>query len=246
MPNDLRGKVAIVTGAGGGIGRATCVALSEAGVQVIASGRDPDPLDRTVRATTHCLRPAIPVSDVDVTDEHSVRRLTATTLETFGRIDVLVTAAGAPRTSIPRPVSALDTDDWDGVVDVNLKGVFLTNRAVLPAMRRQREGQIVNISSARGALAGRSHAAAYCASKFGVTGLSQALADEVRDDGIRVYVLLPDAVNTALIAGTRLAPRGALRPEVVGRLIVDLLQMPFDTIVVNPLVAPFSATEAFL
>jgi 3-oxoacyl-[acyl-carrier protein] reductase len=253
----LEGSVAIVTGSTGGIGRATCVALASAGATVVAAGRSPEGLAETVRA---CERAAAargsageneagPGSEValalpgcDVRDPAAMERMAGETLARWGRIDVLVTATGAARSRLPYPVASLETAAWDEVVDTNLGGVFLANRAVLGAMKRQGSGQIVNISSARGATSGRALAAAYCASKFGVMGLSEVLAEEVRSFGIRVHVVLPDAVDTPLIAGTTLAPHGALSPALVGQLIVDLLLLPSDTVLARPLVAPFSTS----
>ncbi len=235
----LAGRVAIVTGAGGGIGAAVCAALAEGGAHVVAAGRSAGALEAVVAATAAAGRPAVAMPDTDVRAEASMAAMAAETLRRFGRIDALVTAAGAPRDALPYPVAALRTEAWDEVIDVNLKGVFLASRAVLPAMMRQRSGQIVHIASARGSLGGRPHAAAYCASKFGVMGLSESLAEEAAGFGIRVHVVLPDAVDTPLIAGTRLAPRGALPPERVGRFVADLLRLPPDATIVHPLLAPF-------
>jgi NAD(P)-dependent dehydrogenase (short-subunit alcohol dehydrogenase family) len=129
------------------------------------------------------------------------------------------------------------------MIDTNLKGVFLSNRAVLGPMIARRRGQIINISSARGAVSGQPYGAAYCASKFGLMGLTEALAEEVRGAGIRVQTLLPDAVDTPLLDGTALAagPGDALPASTVAGFIITMLTLPDDTILVNPLIAPLRA-----
>jgi NAD(P)-dependent dehydrogenase (short-subunit alcohol dehydrogenase family) len=134
----------------------------------------------------------------------------------------------------------MPTTEWDEVIDTNLKGTFLSNHAVLPTMIRQRRGQIVNISSTSGRQ-GRAYDSAYCASKFGVIGLSEALAQEVLQYNIRVQVILPDAVDTPLWHQNGPIPRpaGALPVARVADLIVYLLKLPGDCLLVNPVIAPF-------
>jgi NAD(P)-dependent dehydrogenase (short-subunit alcohol dehydrogenase family) len=130
--------------------------------------------------------------------------------------------------------------EWDEVVDTNLKGVFLSNRAVLPTMIRQRRGWIINVSSSPGGLYGSPYAAAYCASKFGVLGFSESLSDEVLQFGVKVQVLLPDATDTPMLEDGRSSTvfGKVIPPARVGDFIVHLLSMPEDTVLVNPLIAP--------
>jgi 3-oxoacyl-[acyl-carrier protein] reductase len=133
-------------------------------------------------------------------------------------------------------------DEWNDVIDINLKGVFLSNRAVLPTMIAQRSGTIINLSSVSG-LQGRAHDGPYCASKFGVIGLSQSVADEVRSYGVKVQALMPHAVATPFWEQNKPAPMpgDALPPERVADLIVFILLQPEDTILVGPVIAPLGA-----
>lgn len=243
----LREKVAIVTGGSSGIGRATCLALAREGASVVAVGRDRDRVSQTVgeilskgEATGVALGLAL-----DVACEKDMEEMGRQTLERFGRIDILIAAAGImqPRGSerlLPHPVATMAVQEWEEVLGTNLRGVFLSVRAVLPTMIRQRRGWIINISSSRGGLYGNPYAAAYCASKFGVIGLSESLDEEVSPFGVKVCVVLPDVVDTPILGPlgkARLGP--SLPPSRMAEFITDLLTMPEDTILQNPLLAPF-------
>jgi 3-oxoacyl-[acyl-carrier protein] reductase len=241
--DSVQGKVAIVTGGGGGIGRATCMALRQVGARVVVVDASREALDETL------VRLGEPSADeevlglcLDVTDESDMEEMVARALARFERIDVLVCAAGIlrGRGSLPKPLVEVTAAEWDEVLDVNLKGTFLSNRAVLAAMMDQREGHIVNISSTSGRR-GRALDSAYCASKSAVIGLSEALAEEVRRSGIRVHVLLPDAVDTPLWDQNGPVPRpaDALPADRVAEFIVYLLRMPRDCILLNPSIVPF-------
>jgi NAD(P)-dependent dehydrogenase (short-subunit alcohol dehydrogenase family) len=130
-------------------------------------------------------------------------------------------------------------DEWDAVIRTNLRGVFLSNRAVIPAMLRQGNGTIINIASSRGGLYGNAYAAAYCASKFGVIGLTEALAEELGPHGIRVTAVLPDVVDTPILGALGRAKLGpSIPPERVAQLVVRLVTMPEDVQLLLPLVAP--------
>jgi NAD(P)-dependent dehydrogenase (short-subunit alcohol dehydrogenase family) len=237
----LGGQVAIVTGGSGGIGRATCVALADEGATVVvvdvteAGAREVSEALSTRDAGSH-LGLAL-----DVRREADMRAMAETALERCGRVDILVAAAGIlrPKGVPPRLLAQMHPDEWDAVIDTNLRGVFLSNRAVLPAMVRQRAGQIVNVSSVQGRQ-GRAYDSAYCASKFGVIGLTESLAEEVRADGIRVHVVLPDAVETSMWEqnGPIGRPPNLLSPSRVADFIVYLLTLPDDTVLVGPVIAP--------
>jgi 3-oxoacyl-[acyl-carrier protein] reductase len=244
----LDGRVVIVTGAAGGIGLPTCTVLRAAGASIVATDHDAAGVEEAVRRT----RAAGPGGDdasvigvrADVSSEADVAGIARATLDRFGRIDVLVHAAGIlrPRGSRPKPLADVAPAEWDQVLGINLRGTFLCNRAVLPAMMRQRSGQIVNISSTAGRQ-GRALDGPYCASKFGVVGLTQSLAEEVRTFGIKVHLLMPGAVATPLWEQNRPLPLpdAALPPERVADLIRFLLELPDDTILENVVVAPFKA-----
>jgi 3-oxoacyl-[acyl-carrier protein] reductase len=207
--NNPEEKVAIITGASSGIGRATALALAEKKLRLSLLARSESDLalietEARARGASDVCRFAC-----DVRDEDSVGRAVASTLERFGRIDVLINSAGL---SLNGEVDGYALEDWRTVMDTNLTGMFLTCRAVLPAMKRQGGGQIINISSGAGRN-GIKQMAAYCASKFGVIGFTESLALEVRDLNIRASVLLPGSVATDF---SRVAKRaGGERPAIV-------------------------------
>jgi 3-oxoacyl-[acyl-carrier protein] reductase len=240
----LSGQVAIVTGAASGIGRAASLALAEEGVTIVAADVDEQGLQHT---TTEVLsrgsaRSALGIR-CDVRCEDDVNRLVARTLEECGgRIDALIACAGIlrPRATPPKPLVDVTPEEWDAVIETNLRGMFLCNRAVLGTMITQRSGHIINLSSTSGRQ-GRALDAPYCASKFGVIGLSEALAEEVRPYGVRLHIILPDAVATPMWDqnGPIAAPADALRPSRVADFIVYLLRLPEDTMLVSPVIAPF-------
>jgi NAD(P)-dependent dehydrogenase (short-subunit alcohol dehydrogenase family) len=238
----LAGQVAIVTGGAGGIGQATAVALEAEGAHVAIVDLHHDQVTSALRQLA---RPADHLGLVlDVRHETDMEQMARQTLSRFGRIDILVTCAGIvrPSGSGPKMLADMQPSEWDVVVDTNLKGVFLSNRAVVPSMIAQRRGAIINVASVAGR-EGRAYDSAYCASKFGVIGLSEALADEVRQHNVRVQTLLPDAVDTPMLDQSRPFPRPAhvLPPMRVAQVAVYLLMLPEDTILVNPIVAPFQA-----
>jgi NAD(P)-dependent dehydrogenase (short-subunit alcohol dehydrogenase family) len=237
----LGGQVAVVTGAASGIGRALCVALAAQGAAVVAADVDAAGVERTLAQLEG--RDVLTMgTPVDVRREDSVSRMIGAAIDRFGQIDILVACAGIlrPRGAAPRPLAELDPAVWDAIVETNLRGVFLTNRAVLPGMIARRRGQIVNVSSTSGRV-GRALDSAYCASKFGVIGLTESLTEEARPYGIKVHVVLPDAVDTPIWEqnGPIAAPPDALPPERVANVIVYLLTLPDDTMLVSPVIAPF-------
>jgi 3-oxoacyl-[acyl-carrier protein] reductase len=240
----LADRVAIVTGASGGIGRATCAELARAGAQIVAVGRNEERLAATAalvrEASGGAARPL--VLPLDMRSEADMRHMAEYTLDRFGRIDILVNAAGILRAAgaALRTVAQLPTADWDEVLDVNLRGTFLANRAVLPAMLAARGGDILNLSSKSGR-AGIAFDAPYCTSKFGVIGLTEAIADEVRSSGVRVQVLLPGEFATEVLhqAGPLPRPADIPPPERVAHMIRWMLSMPADTRLLAPVFEQF-------
>jgi len=187
---DLSGRVAIVTGASRGIGRATALALARQGASVAAAARADHA--SAVAAEIEAAGGQAMALSVDVTDQPSVEHLTAATMERFGRIDVLVSNAGITRDQL---MLRLKRDDWDAVVATNLTGAFTCVQAVLRPMIRQRAGRIITISSVVGQ-AGNAGQANYAASKAGLIGFSKALALEVASRGITVNVVAPGLIDT--------------------------------------------------
>jgi NAD(P)-dependent dehydrogenase (short-subunit alcohol dehydrogenase family) len=200
----LADAVAVVTGGSSGVGRACALALAEAGAHVVVVGRDQK---RVAQVAQQAAGLGLVL---DVTRETDMAELACRVLDTFGRIDVLLASAGigaAPGTSLPRPVAGTPLRDWQAILRTNLTGVFLSNRAVLPTMLAAGSGHIINVASFPAGIAGTPLAAAYCASKHGLVGLSESLAAEVAPVGVRVDILFPGLIETPMGAGTLLARR---------------------------------------
>ena len=184
--------VAIITGASSGIGRATALAIAERGLRLSLLARSEVALSEVAEEARRRGASDVRHFACDVRDEAAVDRVVAATINNLGRVDVLINSAGL---SLNGEVDGYSLEDWRAVIDTNLTGTFLTCRAVLPAMKRQGGGQIINISSGAGRN-GIKEMAAYSASKFGVIGFTESLALEVRNQNIRVSVLLPGSVAT--------------------------------------------------
>jgi NAD(P)-dependent dehydrogenase (short-subunit alcohol dehydrogenase family) len=204
----LAGQVAIVTGAGRGIGRAVARALAGEGAAVVLAARSVRELEAVAGEIAGTAGRALPVA-TDVRDEPAVAAMVKRALAEHGRIDILVTAAG---TAAFGPVADSKMADWDEMLAVNLRGVVLCCRAALPAMMSQRRGTIINIGSVvtSRVLTG---SAAYTASKYGLLGFSRVLADEMRPHGVRVGVLSAGATDTPLWDAVPGAPDRALMVE---------------------------------
>ncbi len=243
MNSELNDKVCIVTGAASGIGSATADLLVESGARVVLVDFNRDALDaareRHVAAGAEARVLAVHAS---ISESQDMARMAEETVARFDRIDALVACAGILRGGGELKTLA-DTSmaEWHKVIDTNLTGTFLSNRAVLPAMLAQKQGDIINIASTSGRQ-GRPFDGPYCASKFGIIGMSEALAAEVSQRGIRVQTVLPDAVETPLWDQNgpgAMAPPQMLSPARVAEFIVYLLGLPRDTFLLNPVIAPF-------
>jgi NAD(P)-dependent dehydrogenase (short-subunit alcohol dehydrogenase family) len=190
----LRNQVAIVTGAGRGIGREIAWALSQAGVSVVLAARTCSQLEEVATAISRHDGEALPFS-TDVTDKSAVERLVAATLKEFGRVDILVNNAGA---NYIASLIMADNQRWRQIFEVNLFGVYLCTKAVLPQMIRAKAGRIINIASVAGKV-GASHNSAYSASKAAVIGFTKSVALEVARLGITVNAICPWHVDTQLV-----------------------------------------------
>ncbi|MGB7435572.1 MAG: SDR family NAD(P)-dependent oxidoreductase [Candidatus Acidiferrum sp.] len=193
-PARLKGKIAIVTGGGTGIGRAIALAFGREGALVALLGRRRDVLDGVVSKLA-ALGAEGKAIVCDVIDNEAVRNAVDEVERTFGRVNVLVNNAGALSVST---VETISEQDWDRVIDTNLKGPFLMSRAVLPAFRRAGGGSIVNVASVLG-LIGMKDRAAYCASKGGVVLLTKAMALDHAHEHVRVNCICPAIVETELV-----------------------------------------------
>ena len=187
----LKDRVAIITGASRGIGRATAVVLARRGAQVVCIGRDDNALHEVVERIISDGGQAFCIY-CDVQDEWSVKRTVEFVVEQCGTIDILINNAGI---GIHGQIEDYSLANWRTTLDTNLTGAFLFCRSVLPTMKAKKSGRIINISSGAGrnGIAGYG---AYCASKFGLIGLTESLALEVRNDGIQVSVVLPATTDT--------------------------------------------------
>ncbi|CAG1064722.1 3-oxoacyl-[acyl-carrier protein] reductase [uncultured bacterium] len=244
----LEGKAVIVTGAGSGIGRAAAVMLAAEGASIVAVGRDRAKLEETLAAVTgtggagHALV-------ADVTSEADMDRMREETLAAFGKIDGLVASAGVGKGSSSRvfPVntSILPLSEWDEVLRVNLTGVFLSNRAVLAEMMEKRSGTIINVSSYPAGLKGQPYAPAYSASKFGVAGLTESLAEEMKPFRVKVHAVFPGLTATPMTSSSALSGKFgvALEPEQVAELITYMMALPEDTVVGDPVMMPFKTRK---
>lgn len=224
----LRGKVTLITGAGSGVGRATAVALARKGLWPVLVGQSVAPLEKTALLVEAAGGKAL-VAPADVADETAVGAVVAQAVQELGGVDVLVAAAAIGRYG---PVEGYPLTDWQATLATNLTGVFLCARAVLPSMRERGGGAIIAIASGA-AKQGYPDLSAYAASKFGLLGFMQSLAEEVRNDGIKVSTILPGSIATGFAGKTpddieagRAQGRKYLEPEDVANAIVYLLEQP--------------------
>lgn len=188
----LAGQVAVVTGAGRGIGKAIAMNLAELGARTVLCGRSREALEQTSNIIQNS-GGQTSVIECDVTDLHSVESLADRVERTFQRLDILVNNAGIGGAG--GPLHQLTPDNWDRVLNTNLRGVYYCIRSLAPLMIKARAGHIINISS----LAGKNalpNGAAYAASKWGLNGLSYSVAEELRAHNIRVSVICPGSVHT--------------------------------------------------
>ena len=221
--NELAGKAAFVTGAASGIGKAVAIGFAAAAAGVAVCDIDAPGAAGTVEEIEAAGGRACAVCG-DVASPNDVERMVAEAAETLGPIDILVNCAGL---SAIRPFLETSEAQWDRTICVNLKSVFLTCQAVLPGMRQRKSGRIINLSSQSGKR-GAAWYADYCASKFAIIGLTQSLAQEFAQDGIRINAISPGFVETemwdeAMWAGY--ARKRKLQPGEVRQAVVDKIPL---------------------
>jgi 3-oxoacyl-[acyl-carrier protein] reductase len=188
----LDGRIAIVTGAAKGMGGDICLTLAREGAHLVLAARDIAPLDKLAKEIEALGRRAL-VVPTDVTDESAVERLVARTKETYGRIDILVNAAGVTG-PIETPVQDIKVEDFRFVLEANIVGTFLPTKHVLPVMIGQKYGKVLNISGTSG-LRGYKYRAAYSSSKWALRGFTRTVALEVGPHNVNVNALHPGIVG---------------------------------------------------
>ncbi len=189
---NLVNKVAIVTGAGRGIGKAIAIALAREGANIIINDIDIQTAEEVAKEIKSLDRQALAIQ-VDVSDSKEVNRMVELVLKKFNRVDILVNNAAIIKRG---SIDDLTEEDWDRVIDVNLKGAFNCAKAVVGIMKKQRYGKIVNISSIAGKIGDLASAPCYGASKAGMTCLAKSLARELASYNINVNVVAPHAIET--------------------------------------------------
>lgn len=223
MAQSLNGKIAFITGAGKGIGRASALALAKEGVHIGLIARTEADLKK-VAAEVAALGVKSAYATADVSDLIQVEKAVSLLTEGLGSADILINNAGIGKFG---SLLDIDPEDWKAVIDVNLMGMFYVTRTVLPQLIEKNGGDIINISSMSG-LKGTAGSSAYSASKFGVLGLTESLSQEVRKHNIRVFALTPSRVITEFSGSTE-KPEASeekfMQPEDIAEYIVSQLKL---------------------
>jgi 3-oxoacyl-[acyl-carrier protein] reductase len=220
---ELTGKVALVTGATKGIGRAIAEALLQAGANVSICGRREEELNRAISELKKLSDGRVTGTVCDVRDYASVKSLFQHTVQKFDGLDVLINNAGV---GIFTTVEQMTPEDFRAVLETNVSGVFYCCHEAIPLMKHRGGGYIINISSLAGANP-HPRMAAYNASKFGLNGFSEALMQEVRHDGIKVSYIMPGSVNTEFGGDEPDDSKSwQLQPQDIARVVMDLLEYP--------------------
>jgi 3-oxoacyl-[acyl-carrier protein] reductase len=220
MAGHLAGKVAIVTGASRGIGRAISVMLAQEGATVVLSARSIQQLQITAEqvakagGTAHIIY-------VELTEEKSIRNLVQVTGEKLGRLDILVNNAGVTHSA---PLEQTSTEDWDRCISINARAPFILCREALPLLKKSPAAYIINIASVVG-VKGYPLQSAYTASKHALRGMTMSLAEELRGSNVRVHVLCPGGADTDMVGSVRpdIAKDELIKPQEIAELVLYLV-----------------------
>jgi NADP-dependent 3-hydroxy acid dehydrogenase YdfG len=237
----LKGKVAWITGGGSGIGLAGAVSLAREGAHVVISGRTKSSLNSGLAEAKKA--GSAEALLLDVADREAVLRVAADIEKRHGRIDILVTSAGTNISGAKRNLATMSLEGWDDVVRINLDGLFYCCYAVIPGMRKRKDGLIVNISSWAGRYASMLTGPAYNATKRGVIAITESINMEECGNGIRATSILPGEVATPIMAKRPVPPSPERMAEMVqaedlGETILYLAKMPPRTCVNELIISP--------
>ncbi len=242
MDRSLVGRFAVITGAGGGLGEATARALAGAGCGVALWDIRGAEIQRVAESLSLLAGP-VRADMVDVSRQEDVERAVERALEEFGRVDYLINVAGIDYTL---PITALTVEQWDRIIGVNLRGPFLTTRAIFPVMQQQNGGHIINVASTA-AVRAWPNASAYCASKWGLIGFTRAVGTEGRPYNIRATVVIPGGMRTGFFDRPDLPikpdPSNLNDPANVARAIVFVLSQPPESVIQEICLTPLTETS---
>ncbi|MBT2725848.1 SDR family oxidoreductase [Bacillus sp. ISL-75] len=215
---ELKDKVALVTGGGRGIGRETCILLAKQGAKVAVFSDDESESKETASYISGEVGGEAIALTGDVRSEDDINQAVQTTERSLGSIDILINNAGV---MLLKPFHEMTVEEWDFVQDVNIRGVYLCSRAVVPQMIEKRHGVIINLSSIWGTKGGPDRSA-YIASKYACLGFSKALGEELKPYKIRVNAVCPGPVNTKMMDDFDVNKDNWLHPIDLANVIVDL------------------------
>ena len=220
MAEKLAGKVAIVTGAGRGIGRAISVALAQETATIVLAARSIQQLQITAGQVTNAGgQPHVIITEL--TEEQSIRNLIQVTGEKLGRLDILVNNAGVTHSA---PLEQTSTEDWQRCISINARAPFILCREALPLLKKSQAAHIINIASVVG-VKGYPLQSAYTASKHALRGMTMSLAEELRGSDIRVHLLCPGGVDTDMVDSVRpdIAKDELIKPQEIAELVLYLV-----------------------
>jgi 3-oxoacyl-[acyl-carrier protein] reductase len=220
--SSLEGKVAVVTGAGRGIGKAISVSLAKAGCRVVLAARTCEQIEAVQKEILSKGGDALAIP-TDLAVDEDIQRLVEESQAKWGAVDILINNAGWGKRA---PVVGASLTDWDQTFRLNLRAPMVLAKALLPKMIAKREGAVINIGSVSGKT-GEANGAAYSASKFGLIGFTQSLYEEVREHGIKVAVILPGFVDTPLIPPNRQLDRSKMiQADDIAQTVLFVLTSP--------------------